>query len=118
MKKIYDKQKKFQEEVIKKFGYYDNHSIKIPSDDVMVSSYHMLAMLEEIGELVKSDKRWKNFRNNKFDRDNKLEELCDCFITLMNIAMFSGFSGEEVEEAVANKIDENYERCFGNDHNC
>ena len=75
-------------------------------------------MLEEIGELVKSDKRWKNFRNNKFDRDNKLEELCDCFITLMNITMFSGFSCEEVEEAVANKIDENYERCFGNDHNC
>ena len=70
----------------------------------------MLALMEETGELVKSDKRWKNYRNTHYDKSNKLEELSDCFITLFNIAMYSGISSEELELALTKKMDENIER--------
>lgn len=99
----------FQKEVNEKFGY--GVSVKnIPEDNVEVAKYHMLALMEETGELVKSDKRWKNYRNKHFDKANKLEELSDCFITLFNVAMFSGISAEELEFSLSNKMAENAKR--------
>jgi NTP pyrophosphatase (non-canonical NTP hydrolase) len=90
-----------------------NYSAKIgtiPEDNVQLLQYHMLLLFEEAGELLKSDKRWKNYRNEYFDKDNKLEEICDCFIALMNVAMFSGFTGDELEQAIEDKIEKNYKR--------
>ena len=105
----YDEQVKFQKEVAKKYGY--NVDVKnIPEDNIEVAKYHMLALLEEAGELVKSDKRWKNYRNTYYDKQNKLEELSDCIITLFNVAMFSGISGKELAEALETKMNENYNR--------
>lgn len=99
----------FQKEVNEKFGY--GVSVKnIPEDNVEVAKYHMLALTEETGELVKSDKRWKNYRNTHYDKSNKLEELSDCFITLFNVAMYSGISAEELELALTKKMDENMKR--------
>ena len=99
----------FQKEVNEKFGY--NAKVEnIPEDNVEIAKYHMLALMEETGELVKSDKRWKNYRNTHYDKSNKLEELSDCFITLFNIAMYSGISAEELELALTKKMDENVER--------
>ena len=40
----------------------------------------------------------------------KLDEIADVFITAMNIAIHSGFTADEMEEAISNKIKENYER--------
>ena len=109
LEECYDEQVKFQKEVAKKYGY--NVDVKnIPEDNIEVAKYHMLALLEEAGELVKSDKRWKNYRNTYYDKQNKLEELSDCIITLFNVAMFSGISGEELAEALETKMNENYNR--------
>ena len=99
----------FQKEVNEKFGY--NAKVEnIPEDNVDVAKYHMLALMGETGELVKSDKRWKNYRNAYYDKHNKLEELSDCIITLFNVAMFSGISGKELAEALETKMNENYNR--------
>ena len=109
LEECYDEQVKFQKEVAKKYGY--NVDVKnIPEDNIEVAKYHMLALLEEAGELVKSDKRWKNYRNTHYDKQNKLEELSDCIITLFNVAMFSGISGKELAEALETKMNENYNR--------
>ena len=109
LEECYDEQVKFQKEVTKKYGY--NVDVKnIPEDNIEVAKYHMLALLEEAGELVKSDKRWKNYRNTYYDKQNKLEELSDCIITLFNVAMFSGISGKELAEALETKMNENYNR--------
>lgn len=76
----------------------------LPTDDIRLMSYHVMQLMSEIGELLDSDKRWKNFRNEKFEKDEKLKELADCFIVLMNVTMFSGFSAREIVQAIADKI--------------
>lgn len=90
-------------------GAYDNFKQDttkiVPCDDVSLSSYHIQQLISEIGEVLECDKRWKNYRNDKFDKDAKLEELADCFIELLNIAMFSNFSAKELSQAIENKID-------------
>ena len=106
---FFNDQVAFQKEVNEKFGY--NAKVEnIPEDNVEVAKYHMLALMEETGELVKSDKRWKNYRNTHYDKSNKLEELSDCFITLFNVAMYSSISAEELELALTKKMDENIKR--------
>lgn len=105
---FYNKQLDFQKKVAAIYGYKNlKQEEKLPTDNVDVASYHMLALLEEAGELVKSDKRWKNFRNQHYDKKNKLEEVADCIITLFNICIFSGVSAEELESALFNKMQEN-----------
>lgn len=90
-------------------GAYDNFkhgtTKSVPCDDVSLSSYHIQQLISEIGEVLECDKRWKNYRNDKFDKDAKLEELADCFIELLNIAMFSNFSAKELSQAIENKIE-------------
>lgn len=108
---FYNKQLDFQKKIAAIYGYKNlKQEEKLPTDNVDVASYHMLALLEEAGELVKSDKRWKNFRNQHYDKKNKLEEIADCIITLFNICIFSGISAEELESALFNKMQENDER--------
>lgn len=82
----------------------------VPVDDVKLMSYHIQQLMSEIGEVLDADKRWKNFRNRKYDKDAKLEEIADCFIVMMNIAMFSGFDGSEVVDAIRKKLNEVSER--------
>jgi NTP pyrophosphatase (non-canonical NTP hydrolase) len=95
-------------------GKYDMFKSKdtttIPVDDVKLMSYHIQQLMSEIGEVLDADKRWKNFRNQKYDESAKLEEIADCFIVLMNIAMFSGFDGIQLTDAIANKLNEVSER--------
>ena len=91
-------------------GMYDtfkSESTKtVPVDDVKLMSYHIQQLMSEIGEVLSADKRWKNFRNVVYDADGKLEEIADCFIVLMNVAMFSGFDDEQIVNAIKNKISE------------
>ena len=99
--------------VMLKNGMYDKFvdngyqigEIGLPVDRLMLASYHVQQLVSEIGEVLDADKRWKNFRNEKYDKDAKAEELADCFIVLMNICMFSGLSGEDMEQAISSKID-------------
>lgn len=89
-------------------GMYDefksDSTKSVPVDDVKLMSYHIQQLMSEIGEVLDADKRWKNFRNQKYDSNNKLEEIADCFIVLMNIAMFSGFGSIQVTEAILKKL--------------
>ena len=82
----------------------------VPVDDVKLMSYHIMQLMSEIGEVLDADKRWKNFRNQKYDEDSKLEEIADCFIVMMNVAMFSGFNGDQLVEAIKKKLNEVSER--------
>lgn len=106
---IYEKQLLFQQEVKDKKPY-DFEVGKLPEDNVKGFSYHIQQLVSEIGEALSADKRWKNYRNEKHDADNKKEEIADCFIVLMNVAIFSGLTAEELEDAIVNKIDENAKR--------
>lgn len=88
-------------------GKYDAFTDKRdaePVDDSKLCSYHIQQLMSEIGEVLEADKRWKNFRNEKYDEDAKADEIADCFIVLMNIAMFSGMSAEDLYNAIENKI--------------
>lgn len=110
---LFDKQKLNQSIMLEK-GMYDAFKSEstntIPVDDIKLMSYHIQQLMSEIGEILEADKRWKNFRNQKYDKDAKLSEIVDCFIVLMNIAMFSGFDAYEVAVAIDKKLDEVYER--------
>ena len=77
----------------------------LPYDSVQLCSYHVQQLISEIGEVLDADKRWKNFRNEKYDPDAKLDEIADCMIVLMNIAIFSGFNATDVMSAVNTKLD-------------
>lgn len=77
----------------------------LPYDSVQLCSYHVQQLMSEIGEVLDADKRWKNFRNEKYDPDAKLDEIADCMIVLMNIVIFSGFNATDVMSAVNAKLD-------------
>lgn len=99
-------------------GMYDDFKSTdtkyVPVDDTKLMSYHIQQLVSEIGEVLEADKRWKNFRNRKYDKGAKLEEIADCFIVLMNVAMFSGFDSAELSEAIAKKLNEVWERLAEN----
>lgn len=97
----YANQIKFQENIT---------GVKCPGDNLNQFSYHIQAMVEELGEVMKADKRWKTHRNSRYEVSEKLDEIADVFITAINIAIHSGFSSDEIEEAISKKINENYER--------
>ena len=82
----------------------------LPIDDSKRFHYHVTALMEEVGEVLKADKRWKTHRNETYDRGEKLEEFADLFITVLNIGIYSGFYYEEVISAVKNKISKNNDR--------
>lgn len=90
-------------------GKYEDYckgstDMKLPDDSVSLSSYHIQQLVSEIGEILDADKRWKNFRNNKYDKEAKAEEIADCFIVLMNVAMFSGIDGDELADKISKKL--------------
>ena len=112
---LYYSQIGFQQELVNKgkyIGFTDRALLSLPKDDPKLFSYHMQAMLSELGEVLAADKRWKNYRNETTPEmlEHKKEELADCFIVLMNMCIFSGLSSGEVLGAVASKINENYIR--------
>lgn len=110
--KLYEQQMSFQQSLISKGIYDDNigRDEKLPADNPKLESYHIQQLVSEIGEVLDADKRWKSFRNNKVDLANKKEEIADCFIVLMNVAMFSGFTAEDVLSSIEEKIKVNNER--------
>lgn len=95
-------------------GYKMNGTESVPVDDIRLASYHIQHLMSEIGEVLDADKRWKNFRNEKYDKNAKLEEIADCFIILMNISMFSGIDGKELSKAIKAKLDKVSKRIINN----
>lgn len=113
--KLYNLQLGNQQELLNK-GKYDDYTAKtfvgdkLPKDDVSLFSYHIQQLVSEIGELLQSDKRWKSFRRDLPDVENKKEEIADCLIVLLNIAIFSGIKCDELYDAVESKMLEVKER--------
>lgn len=85
-------------------------NLKLPDDNVEWFKYHCIAMQEEMGEVLQADKRWKTHRNESFNPDEKLDELADVYITMMNMAIYSGYSSDMLEDAVLKKIRTNFRR--------
>lgn len=79
--------------------------VELPMDSVSLCSYHVQQLVSEIGEVLMADKRWKSHRQDNYNSQDKLEEIADCFIVMMNIAMFSGFDGDDVTKAISDKLD-------------
>lgn len=99
---MFDAQVKFQKKNLS--------CTNLPAYDKENYKYHLVAMLEELGEVLASDKRWKTHRNEKYDEKNKMEELADVLITFMNICIFSGFDIVDIMDVTGNKIIENMKR--------
>lgn len=102
-------QQLFNQQKLLDDGAYDGFTVlpdgtELPVDDPRLCSYHVQQLISEVGEVLEADKRWKNFRNDKNDTTNKLEEIADCFIVVMNLAIFSGFDAYDVEQAVYKKL--------------
>ncbi|MCX7924114.1 MAG: dUTP diphosphatase [Clostridia bacterium] len=111
LQSLFNQQSQFQGKVT---------GLETPVDNVQWFQYHMTAMNEELGEVLKADKRWKTHRNAHYDPENKLEEIADVFVTAMNIALFSGFDAETIYKAISAKISENtrkFEEAHKNDNN-
>lgn len=107
---LYLQQMSFQQEILKVEG---EQNISLPADDSKRFHYHVSALVEEMGEILKADKRWKTHRNTTYVRSEKLDEYADLLITVLNIAIFSGFEYDEIIKSVENKISENFERLKG-----
>lgn len=112
---VFETQAENQREMLKKGMYHglcsddvekSSFNVELPIDDPKLFSYHVQQLMSEIGELLDADKRWKNFRNGKYDKDSKLEEIADCFIVLVNICLFSDVSHIELINKVIDKIKE------------
>ena len=63
------------ENITKKKDEEKKEDVKVPSDNVDWFSYHIQAMVEELGEVMKADKRWKAHRNDRYMPKEKLDEL-------------------------------------------
>lgn len=105
-KQIENQKRMFAKGMYEGFKEETTDGSELPINDIKLMSYHTLQLMSEIGELLDSDKRWKNFRNAKFDNKEKKKELADCFIVLINMAMFSGYTPEEMFNAIDEKINE------------
>lgn len=110
IKDIYEMQAQNQMIMLSR-GMYGKERLNIlPIDDVQLCSYHIQQLMSEVGEVLDADKRWKNFRNEKYDKEAKAEEIADCFIVLLNVAMFSGIDSKQLDDMVCNKIKKVKER--------
>lgn len=89
-------------------GVYDGFKANTTNypitDDVGIFSYQIQQLMSEIGEVLEADKRWKSHRNSRYNFQQKVSEIADCFIVMMNIAMFSGIPVDVLEEAIEKKI--------------
>ena len=108
LQRLYNMQVEFQNKILERqSGENGKPTIALPQDDVAWFSYHIQAIVEELGEVMKADKRWKTHRNDRFEFDEKVDEIVDVFITAMNIAIFSGISGDQLVNEIVAKIQEN-----------
>lgn len=99
--KSYIQQQKFQERVT---------GAICPGDNLEHFKYQFPAMIEELGEVAKADKRWKTHRNTQYEPNEKIDEIADVFIVAMNMAIHSGLRAYDVERAIHNKVEENFRR--------
>ena len=83
----------------------------IPKDDPNEMAHHLLGLVTEVGEVSQADKRWKkNKRNKHYNFQEKLDEIADCFIFLLNVCIYSDITPWQILNAIDHKINENKRR--------
>lgn len=102
MNELFAQQVEFQKKV--------TGASRLPKDDVSNFQYHVVGLMEEVGEVLKTDKRWKTHRNKQYVVNEKLDELADLFIECMNLVIFSGYSIGLLLNVIERKIQINNER--------
>lgn len=107
MKKAFEAQKMFQRRLT---------GLDEVKDDPEKFSQQIVQLVEELGELLQADKRWREYRGDKFNEVEKEKELADVFIVAMNLAIFSGVSYEKLIGAIKEKIGINFERICGDEN--
>lgn len=81
-----------------------------PVDNVDMFKEWALMTIEEVGELLQEDKRWRTFRNIHYDKCKKKSELADVLICVINMALYSDISFNELMTAVEIKQERNSKR--------
>ena len=107
MKKAFEAQKMFQCRLT---------GLEEVNDDPEKFSQQIIQLVEELAELLQADKRWREYRGDKFNEVEKEKELADVFIVVMNLAIFSGVSYEKIVDAIKEKICINFERICGDEN--
>ena len=98
---------KLENKLIKKYGLKTKKEIW--KAETMVKRYRrdarkLLGMTSEQNKTERQQLLSHLINQGFLGKDAKLEELADCFIELLNIAMFSNFSAKELSQAIENKI--------------
>lgn len=99
MKELFNKQIKFQQSLTGQ---------TLPTDNRHDFRDQICLMTEELGELAKTDKRWRKEKSTP--SGNKIEEIADVFIVAMNLAMYSGYNYDDVVKAINDKMAKNSAR--------
>jgi len=81
-----------------------------PERDEKLLAEQFILMNEEIGELISADKSWRGEYKNYREHGIAKEELADCFIVLMNIAIYSGICIKELGPIIREKQEKNMSR--------
>lgn len=102
----------FDKQIIFQSIINDDNPNDYPCDDVQLYSANALLMVEELGELLKEDKRWRTFRGEDYNEENKEAELADIFIVFMNLCLFSQVDSKTLIKAVESKMDKNMKRAM------
>ena len=87
---LFEKQLANQKLLINKGLYEGFGSVNldnIPVDDPKLMSYHIQQLVSEIGEILEADKRWKNFRNGKYNKESctKVYHFSQLWYNLSNL---------------------------------
>ena len=109
----YEKQRKLQERMLL-LGGYDPADIQCP-----INMYrNATAAIVEICEMLQEDTRWKPFitgstREPVYNQNKFIDEWCDSFIYLLNVAIYSGMTIEQIKSHMNVIIDKNIKRLVG-----
>lgn len=88
----------------------------VPIDDPEMLAHHAIGLITELGEVMQADKRWKkNRRNDHYDKKEKIDELADVMIFLINMCLYSHVNVETFYRAVEKKIQLNKYRYLKED---
>lgn len=69
------------------------------------SKTQKIVAIEELSELIK-----EITKDLRYEQSNILEEWCDCYIMLKQLAIIYNLNEKEIYDMVCNKIDRTYER--------
>lgn len=107
----YEKQRKLQERMRSLGGYTDT--------ECPIAMYNnATAAMIELCEMLQEDTRWKPFitgstREPVYNKNKFIDEWCDSFVYLLNAAIYSGITIEQIKSHMNNIIDKNIKRLVG-----